>query len=214
MGRWPGALRPPPGCRRRRRACCLAPPAAEPLIFQRGRLGRLLRQRLSLRGAGGCSSAAGPRERRAFSFATIVGELQAEIHGFSTRVSIRMPSPKVLRMNMKIRRTLGQGVTVHWLDTGVPHAVIAVKNLANFPVVEVGRAVRYHKAFGKAGANVADFVQFARDPACACAHTSAASRTKHSPAARVRQPRPLRPALWGRARAAGGRASQGPESNS
>ncbi len=97
--------------------------------------------------------------RRSFSFSTIEGELQAEVRGPS-RLAIRMPRPKVLQMNMKIR-TLGRGFTAQWLDTGVPHAVIEVSNLDRFPVVEIGRAIRFHKAFGKAGAN-ADFVEFGK----------------------------------------------------
>jgi len=97
--------------------------------------------------------------RRAFSFATSVGELQAEMRG-PARAAIRMPLPRVLRLNMKIK-ALGISFITHWLDTGVPHAVIAVKNLAKFPVAEIGRAVRFHKAFGKAGAN-ADFIQFTK----------------------------------------------------
>jgi diaminopimelate epimerase len=47
--------------------------------------------------------------------------------------------------------------TVDFVNTGVPHAVIRVENtedLQNVPVVELGRAIRYHPRFAPAGTNV------------------------------------------------------------
>jgi diaminopimelate epimerase len=47
--------------------------------------------------------------------------------------------------------------TVDFVNTGVPHAVIRVENtedLLNVPVVELGRAIRYHARFAPAGTNV------------------------------------------------------------
>jgi len=47
--------------------------------------------------------------------------------------------------------------TVDFINTGVPHAVIRVENtddLQNVPVVELGRAIRYHARFAPAGTNV------------------------------------------------------------
>jgi diaminopimelate epimerase len=46
---------------------------------------------------------------------------------------------------------------VHLINTGVPHAVIEVKDLNSYPIVEVGKAVRNHPALGPAGANVTFF---------------------------------------------------------
>jgi diaminopimelate epimerase len=56
---------------------------------------------------------------------------------------------------------LGRTFRAHWLDTGVPHAVIFVPRVDDIDVAALGRAVRYHKAFGRAGAN-ADFVALER----------------------------------------------------
>lgn len=48
--------------------------------------------------------------------------------------------------------------SVHFLNTGVPHAVALVKDLENLDVAGVGRMLRFHKAFGPQGTNV-DFVK-------------------------------------------------------
>ena len=47
---------------------------------------------------------------------------------------------------------------VYFVHTGVPHAVIFVPDIEKIEVTTLGRALRFHKAFGPAGANV-DFVQ-------------------------------------------------------
>jgi len=43
------------------------------------------------------------------------------------------------------------------INTGVPHAVIEVKDLASYPILEVGRMVRSHPSVGSEGANVTFF---------------------------------------------------------
>jgi diaminopimelate epimerase len=96
--------------------------------------------------------------RRAFEFRTSEGPLLARVLG-SGRVAIRMPEARAL--GEKRISIAGRALKAHWLDTGVPHAVIFVRGLERFPVERVGRAVRFHKAFGRAGAN-ADFVELAR----------------------------------------------------
>ena len=52
-------------------------------------------------------------------------------------------------------RTLLQG---HWLNTGVPHYVQRVTDLAHFDVVGEGRRLRHHPDMGPEGANI-DFVE-------------------------------------------------------
>lgn len=90
-----------------------------------------------------------------FSFETAQGPVTARITGANS-AAIRMPEPRVLGKDVKLA-VRGLKFTAQWLDTGVPHAVIFVEHLEDFPVVEVGRAVRRHPAFGRPGAN-ADFV--------------------------------------------------------
>ncbi|MDE2293289.1 MAG: diaminopimelate epimerase, partial [Elusimicrobia bacterium] len=70
-------------------------------------------------------------------------------------VRIRMPDVRPLR-RLRVAAE-GRDWDAAFLDTGVPHAVVRVGALDRFPVVRVGRALRRHRAFGRAGAN-ADFV--------------------------------------------------------
>ncbi|MCM8764230.1 MAG: diaminopimelate epimerase [Candidatus Omnitrophica bacterium] len=48
--------------------------------------------------------------------------------------------------------------TVHFLNTGVPHAVIIVDNVDNVDVKKYGPIIRYHRIFQPAGTNV-DWVE-------------------------------------------------------
>lgn len=94
---------------------------------------------------------------REFEFKTSEGPLRARITGRET-VSIRMPEPHSIRLGLKVAAA-GRTWTAHSLNTGVPHAVVEVMELADFPVFEVGRALRHHKAFAPAGTN-ADFIRW------------------------------------------------------
>ena len=49
-------------------------------------------------------------------------------------------------------------MNLHIIDTGVPHAVHFVENIAAYPVREMGQKVRCHKVFEPDGTNV-DFVE-------------------------------------------------------
>lgn len=51
--------------------------------------------------------------------------------------------------------------TAHFLNTGVPHAIVPVKGLEGTDVRGLGRALRHNKAFGPKGTNV-DFVEKGR----------------------------------------------------
>ena len=89
---------------------------------------------------------------RRFSLETLGGRVEAVVVG-RERVLIRMPEAKNIRLGLRLSAA-GRKWTVHALDTGVPHAVVETRRLEDFPVVEAGRALRRHKAFGPAGANV------------------------------------------------------------
>ncbi len=52
----------------------------------------------------------------------------------------------------------GQGYTVHYINTGVPHAILFTDDIENVDVVGLGREIRYHEKFQPKGANV-DFVE-------------------------------------------------------
>lgn len=91
-----------------------------------------------------------------FRLETLAGTLEAEITG---RESVRMRMPDVKNVSLKHKGKYPRGVgLVHFLDTGVPHAVAPVRGLEKLDVPALGRLLRFNKAFGRAGAN-ADFVQ-------------------------------------------------------
>ena len=77
------------------------------------------------------------------------------------QVRIRMPSPSNIRLGLALK-ALGRVYRAAAIDTGVPHAVVAVRSLDDFPVVDVGRALRNHRAFAPKGANV-NFVSVGPD---------------------------------------------------
>ena len=89
---------------------------------------------------------------KAFTFSLSGSPLKARITG-REKVAIAMPRPHSIRMGLTLKAA-GKDFLVHALDTGVPHAVVEVADLAGFPVFDIGRALRRHKAFAPNGANV------------------------------------------------------------
>ncbi len=94
--------------------------------------------------------------RRPFKFMTPQGILSAQILG-KEKVSVEMPPVVKARLKIPLK-LLGRAYTAHFIHTGVPHAVVFVKDLEKFPVALAGRALRRHPLFAPAGVN-ADFVQ-------------------------------------------------------
>jgi diaminopimelate epimerase len=72
-------------------------------------------------------------------------------------VKIKLTDPKNIKLNMPIKLN-NRTLRVNFINTGVPHAIIFVEGLANMDVVNLGRLIRFHKAFVPAGTNV-DFVE-------------------------------------------------------
>ena len=74
-------------------------------------------------------------------------------------------------MNFKIKAS-NQLIKSHYVDTGSPHVVIEIedvlalpkdinsryRNIENFPVLDIGKEIRYHKDFSPDGTNV-NFIQ-------------------------------------------------------
>lgn len=89
-----------------------------------------------------------------FKLATTAGLLDVSILG-KERAKLSMPAAKGLRQNLKLS-ALGRRWSVDYITVGVPHAVVEIpaSQLDDFPVNTVGKALRSHRAFGKAGANV------------------------------------------------------------
>ena len=85
---------------------------------------------------------AAPSDRMRFE--TMAGLVEAEIVG-ANLVKVRMPEPKDLRAN--------------FVNSGVPHCIVPVDDLATVDVGGEGRRIRYSEEFAPRGTNV-DFVRY------------------------------------------------------
>jgi diaminopimelate epimerase len=90
-----------------------------------------------------------------FALSTIRGTLDVR-RTAPGRAEVGMPEPRGFRFSLSLTAA-GRDWTVHFVDTGAPHAVVFTPDVEKIDVKSAGRALRFHKAFGRAGANV-DFV--------------------------------------------------------
>lgn len=87
------------------------------------------------------------------TFETIAGTLAAEMAGDNVRIA--MSVPKDLNLNTGVAIP-GLDTAIHFVNTGVPHAVAFVQNEAALKELDVfnhGRTIRQHQAFAPAGTN-------------------------------------------------------------
>lgn len=89
------------------------------------------------------------------TFETGAGVIKAVFHG--ERVTINLTKPKDLRLNESVAAR-AENLTVHSLNTGVPHAVLFVADADKAMVQPLGSEIRYHAHFAPKGTNV-NFVQ-------------------------------------------------------
>ncbi|RTZ97809.1 MAG: diaminopimelate epimerase [Deltaproteobacteria bacterium] len=89
------------------------------------------------------------------AFETRAGRIHAEID--DARVKIRMTDPhglsmgETLKMDDRVR-------TVHRINTGVPHVILAVEDIEGVAIESLGPAIRHHPQFAPDGTNV-NFIQ-------------------------------------------------------
>ncbi len=89
-------------------------------------------------------------------FDTLAGVIEVEVKG--EHVSVLMAEPKNYRKDVEVKVN-GRTLKMDFINTGVPHAVIYSEGIERIPVVEIGRAVRYHEEFKPQGTNV-NFIEF------------------------------------------------------
>jgi diaminopimelate epimerase len=89
------------------------------------------------------------------SFETLAGIIRASFPG--DLVCITMSDPNSFRAPFDLVIN-GRTLNVHFLNTGVPHAVVFAENIAAIDVVKDGAALRHHPAFAPRGTN-GNFVQ-------------------------------------------------------
>ncbi|HMJ05611.1 MAG TPA: diaminopimelate epimerase [Chthoniobacterales bacterium] len=99
------------------------------------------------------SAIAGPLEK--LSFETPAGVIAAQIEG--ERVTLQMSEPKDWQLGLRLT-ILGETVHCHYVDSGVPHVVVPVADIAQVDVRAVGAALRQHPQFAPRGAN-ANFLE-------------------------------------------------------
>lgn len=89
------------------------------------------------------------------TFETGAGMIRAEFDG--DRVSVTLTPPRDLALNQKIPLA-GAVECIHFINTGVPHAVMFVPEADKALVPSLGAEIRWHAHFAPKGAN-ANFVQ-------------------------------------------------------
>src|SRR6476469_5476897 len=90
-------------------------------------------------------------KKEKISFETPAGVISAELKG--DLVTLRMTEPTDLRLNVDLPMA-DENKTVHFVNSGVPHVVIAVEKIDDANVRRDGAAIRHHKMFSPNGANV------------------------------------------------------------
>jgi diaminopimelate epimerase len=85
------------------------------------------------------------------SFQTPAGLIRGELRG--ELVTLQMTEPKDLRLGIELMAN-GEKERAHFINSGVPHVVVPVSKVDDVDVRRRGEAIRRHKMFSPAGANV------------------------------------------------------------
>jgi diaminopimelate epimerase len=91
----------------------------------------------------------GGRDR--MTFETAAGVIGAELLGDEVRIAMSAPHGLALEEELEVEGGL---LTVHSINTGVPHAVVLAGDLAAVDLPKLGPALRYHPRFAPKGTNV------------------------------------------------------------
>ena len=89
------------------------------------------------------------------SFETLAGVIKASFLDSLVRITMSDPHSHRPPIDLEIN---GKTLQVHFLNTGVPHAVVFADDISAIDVARDGAALRYHSAFAPRGTN-ANFVQ-------------------------------------------------------
>ncbi|NLB69751.1 MAG: diaminopimelate epimerase [Lentisphaerae bacterium] len=100
---------------------------------------------------------AGRRQRVKTEAGTIILDVLESSNGSGT-VRVHLTEPKDRKANVEVQLPDGRKLDCFYVDTGVPHAVIFVEDVASIDIIGDGKAIRYATEFAPVGVNV-DFVQ-------------------------------------------------------
>ena len=95
-------------------------------------------------------------KKKLFSMETLAGEVLGEAKGEVANIRLSEPTDHKKDIKLKVN---GRNLTVQYIDTGVPHAIIFVDDVENIDVKKIGEIIRYHTKFKPRGTNV-NFVSF------------------------------------------------------
>ena len=85
------------------------------------------------------------------SFETLAGIVSASFGAGNVTVNLTPPGPMALDAKLEVE---GQMLSVHSVNTGVPHAVVFVADADHAMIRELGAGIRYHEHFSPKGTNV------------------------------------------------------------
>ncbi len=88
-------------------------------------------------------------------FETIAGMVEAGVK--KEMVKLKTTALFGIKLDSSLS-VLGRKMHINYINTGVPHVVVFVEGLDKIDVAKIGRAIRFHKRFAPAGANV-NFVE-------------------------------------------------------
>lgn len=89
------------------------------------------------------------------TFETLAGIISATVSGPTVRVKLTDPFDFKKDETLKVE---GKNYRFSFVNTGVPHTVLVTDDLEGVDVVGLGRKIRFHRRFKKAGTNV-NFIQ-------------------------------------------------------
>ncbi len=88
------------------------------------------------------------------TFETMAGVIGAKLLGDEVQLAMSAPHSLALGTELDVADAK---LTVHFLNTGVPHAIVFVDDLEKTDIVRLGAALRYHTHFAPKGTN-ANFI--------------------------------------------------------
>jgi len=90
-----------------------------------------------------------------FLMETLAGPIGADVK--KDLIRVKLSDPKEFK-SQAVLNADGTAWQYYFVNTGVPHVVIFVEDITNFPVHTIGEKIRFHEVFKPAGTNV-NFVQ-------------------------------------------------------
>ncbi len=84
---------------------------------------------------------------------TDAGPVKAEVKPEAGQVKVELTPPHDLQLNLDLA-VEHEELQVHFVNTGVPHAVLVTTDAAGMDISRYGPGIRYHPRFAPQGANV------------------------------------------------------------